>query len=747
MTYGASQAEWYHFARRLGLEDDLLPVVSNPNAPISATSTMQDKGKTPSIYNFRREVVGLPKWTGFIATPRDIDRWQAEPDFGICIQTRRARAIDIDIPDPRRAKAVQDFVEAILPTHFMPVRTRDNSGKRLMVFAYDGPLYKHVIPTDGGIIEILAEGQQFIAVGAHPSGSRYEWAAGLPVDLPVLDEADWKTLWDALVARFHDPAQGDVRIARAKRLPDVDADGRRWGGGDDPVADYLLQHCEVHDVGADGQLFLDCPFKDEHTSDSGATSTAYFPANTGGYARGHWVCLHAHCNGRDDGEFLSRIGYVASQFADLDDGGAVVVADAVPGVDRTDELTTPAPVPWPRLIRDKQGRIEPTSDNMTKALAHSEFCGVVLAYDRFKDEIMFCPHGSPSGAEPWERFTDVHYMMARINLERRGFKVMGREAIRDAVAFVAHGHTIDVAQQWLSRLRWDGRPRVERFLAECFGVEDNDYTRAVSRYIWTAQAGRVIEPGVKADMVPIYIGEQGVRKSTAIAAMSPVDDFFVKLDMGDDDDKLARLMRGKLIAELEEMRGLNSRNSESIKAWISRPKEEWVPKFKEFSTFFLRRLVMHGSGNDDELLADDTGERRWLPMRVADHGPIDIRKIVRWREQLWAEGADLFVCDGVHYSDAERLAKDEHGKFKVSDPWSPIIRRWLHDEGVDGVTAIQRELVPSDVLAGAIGLSPRDINPALGRRIVKVLKSEGFFFRKSHGARIYYHPKHCIDKP
>jgi hypothetical protein len=55
MPWGASPAAWTHFADRLGLTADLLPIVANPNAVIAERSTMKKVGKTPSIYDMRRE--------------------------------------------------------------------------------------------------------------------------------------------------------------------------------------------------------------------------------------------------------------------------------------------------------------------------------------------------------------------------------------------------------------------------------------------------------------------------------------------------------------------------------------------------------------------------------------------------------------------------------------------------------------------------------------------------------------------
>ena len=166
--YGASPEEWAYFSQILGLAEDMLPVVSNPNAKISPNSKMKALGKTPSYYR-QHGVVGIPNWTDQRPNQSTIDAWSREPDYGICIQTREVRALDVDIADPAAAERVTHKIARQLPA-----RIRTNSSKCLLAFRLPGDYTKRVIRTADGIIEFLATGQQFIACGTHPSGARYE---------------------------------------------------------------------------------------------------------------------------------------------------------------------------------------------------------------------------------------------------------------------------------------------------------------------------------------------------------------------------------------------------------------------------------------------------------------------------------------------------------------------------------------------------------------------------------------------
>lgn len=383
-------------------------------------------------------------------------------------------------------------------------------------------------------------------------------------------------------------------------------------------------------------------------------------------------------------------------------------------------LTAPADPPWPGLARDRSGRIEATVDNLFKALGHEGMARMRLAYDQFRDEIML----STDAGQNWAPFKDVDYVTLRITLERRGFKPIGRELMRDVVARVAEDHRFDSAQQWLMTLTWDSVSRIDSFLPTYFEVDDTPYARAVGAYTWTALAGRVMEPGCKADMAPILVGEQGIRKSSGVAAMAPAQDFFCEISFAEKEPDLARKMRGRLIAEIGELRGLHSRELEHIKAFITRTHEDWTPKFKEFNTVFPRRLLFIGTTNQEEFLADETGNRRWLPIRV---GRVDVEAIARDCLQLWAEGRDRFLLDGVAWSDAERLARDQHQGYMVCDTWEEIVREWLDQVGADGVkNASRRFLRLHDVLRFALNFDSKAITRREELRMGRVLRSIGY---------------------
>lgn len=300
--FGATPGDWLAFDMLAELTGDLLPVVSRPDATISPGSSIKGIGKVPSRYNRDGNVVGFKDWTKYEATTEDVGNWEKNPDYGICLQTRQIRALDVDVTDPTKAAEIEAVIARYLPG--LPKRIRSNSAKFLIAFRLDGEYPKRRFSTsDTDAIEFLGNGQQFIAAGTHPSGVRYEWADGTPIKFPEVDPDAFEALWGELLATF--AVSKESRDSGKARRVGVDMKI------DDPVAGFLRSKNLVLGE-APGKLHVACPWSAEHTGGSdGDSSTTWFLAGTNGHPVGHFDCRHSHCAGRNRNDYLAAIGYDA----------------------------------------------------------------------------------------------------------------------------------------------------------------------------------------------------------------------------------------------------------------------------------------------------------------------------------------------------------------------------------------------------------------------------------------------------
>lgn len=323
-----------------------------------------------------------------------------------------------------------------------------------------------------------------------------------------------------------------------------------------------------------------------------------------------------------------------------------------------------------KLEYNYQGKIAANPLNLLNALSDSEFCGYSFRFDSFRDNSYYKTDNSD-----WQTISDDLITNIRIDLCRKNFETSPKKEVLDLVANVCKKNTIDSAQDWLNNLEpWDNIPRVSTFLSTYWGVNSSEYSKAVSNYMWTGLVGRILHPGCKADMMLVLQGKQGVGKSTSIEALAPLPSTYSTLGFNLSDDAITRKLRGTLIAEIEELKGLHSKAAEHIKAQISTKEDTIVEKYKTFKEHLPRRCLFFGTTNEEEFLSDKTGNRRFLPFVVTK---TSISKQKEDLNQLYAEALVLHKEHGVMFLQAERLAKDEHHKFAVTDIWDEPIKDYL----------------------------------------------------------------------
>lgn len=704
-NYGATEQEWLLLDVTLELTEDLLPVVSNPEAPISPNSKMKEKGKTPSQYNRNRQVGGFPEWTQYKATPKDITKWSKEPDYGICLQTRYVRALDFDIKTNRAT--VTDFVDAYTKKHFgflLPLRNRVDSSKSLMMYRLKGEYPKRVVKVNSGMVENLKNGQQLILCGTHPEGQRYQLDMRGNKDIPEIDEEQDNALWKAICDNFgiEKASEGHVRKK----------------GESFAAEDEIAPHLDIKGGGKDGQLYIDCPWKSEHSMDGGEAETAYFPPGTGGYVLPHFKCYHAHCSHRTDSDFLDALNITDK----------IIKFESIPVTEQVDVDGSIALCDLPSLDRDKAGKALIHEPNLRLVFSHPESFGYLIKLDDFNGTVMIgrCD-GAGKPKNGLRRLEDEDYFSLKLKLGKLNFKLPIRtELIREAVNHTARRSRFDSAIDWLNGIKeWDGVERIEHFLPTYFGSENTPYARAIGKYWWSAQAGRILRPGAKADMMPILEGTQGFKKSWALKAMLPSEDFYGNISLSDNDEKNVRLMSGKLLCEADETKGLNSgRELESIKSFITKTTDEHIPKYREKSKLSPRRCVIVGTTNKKEILTDDTGNRRFLPIEVTK---ADRDAIARDMEMLWAEAKIFYKEHGIYWQ-AEKYSAEAHDKYKQREIWEEDISEWLHTaEEVDGLRPIDKEYITTkEVLDNAVRVETSKKDPRTAARVAKALGDLGY---------------------
>ncbi len=714
--YGATPQEWEWAAYHFGA--DILPAVGDPDPSLPRTkglTHLDSLAKTPSVIGANGVAHGVSGWVLHTATPEQILAWKQDPALNVLLNTRNIRAIDIDIDDVAAGDALEAYIVSMLGVK-PPVRTRGNSGKRTILIRLDpNPVIrKRVIRVGGkGAIEFLANGQQTAVFGTHPSGARFT-LRGADAGIPTVPIEAVAALWDALRSAYDEMAKPLIVEA------DAAAEFIVRNGGvnrDDPVLRFLDAEGWITGGEASGVVNVRCPNEAQHTTQSGGSSTSYMPAGLGGKDTGGFKCLHSHCEHINTPTFLQLIGYTTEEAAQAFAVTAVAPPTAQPLTVVEQNLVGAIAAPRPDALgfrRGKKGELVKGFANLMEIL-RTDTDAVAVRYDEFTHMLTVSTAG---GAHKPIDDDDISAM--RELIERRYELTYSADEVRQAVSAVAKSYRYDSAIEWALSLEWDGTDRLHDFARDILHCADGEYHRAAMMYAWVAAAGRILHPGVKADMAPVLISpRQGTGKSSFIKAMSPFEDWHTELGMDEDSADQARVMRGKVIIELPEMKGLSARDVSDVKAFMSRAEEEFVPKYKEFAVTLKRRCVFFGTENRTRFLTDPTGNRRFLPLHVAvGHEYVDWPRMKAQLDQYWAQAVHIVksfstVAEAVeHYATRARvLAAPYVAAATQLDPWHGAISEFVANQNYD--TPISIGAIASALLQG--GPSALDLGKA--RRI------------------------------
>jgi hypothetical protein len=141
-----------------------------------------NNGYAPTPCDGKRAL--LDGWASLHApTERQINSWiESHPRCqNTGLLTRLSPAFDIDTPDDDAAQALEDLTRQRFGARGrITVRGRQESSKRAIPFRCDDPFKKIAVPfVEGGKLELLGDGQQFIAFGEHPdTRCPYVWEGG-----------------------------------------------------------------------------------------------------------------------------------------------------------------------------------------------------------------------------------------------------------------------------------------------------------------------------------------------------------------------------------------------------------------------------------------------------------------------------------------------------------------------------------------------------------------------------------------
>ena len=374
------------------------------------------------------------------------------------------------------------------------------------------------------------------------------------------------------------------------------------------------------------------------------------------------------------------------------------------------------------VMNDKKDKVYiQNTENMCRILRHhTDFAGRIR-YDSFKNIFEI----RPKDTDVWRSVedNDAVNLQTAIQILFTNFGKVGKEMVYDALIKVGKENAIDSAADWIKSITWDNVPRLDSWLSVVYGTPDSEYHRKVGANWMKGLAKRIVSPGCKFDYVLVIEGPQGTRKSTSLAVLG--GDWYVETNMGTDNKDFFMQFAGKVIIEFSEGETLNRTEVKKMKAIITTQRDRYRPPYERTPQDFPRRCVFAMTTNQEEYLKDETGNRRWLPVKL-EGKEANIDWLTANRDQMFAEAYHRVVnLKETIYEFPREETLEMQNLRRIHDPNSELICDWYanklnHSQRLEGITLQQ---VYRDALNGGFsGKGPMDRRDEMS--ITDVLRSD-----------------------
>jgi len=341
-----------------------------------------------------------------------------------------------------------------------------------------------------------------------------------------------------------------------------------------------------------------------------------------------------------------------------------------------------------------QKLVTQNTENIARILRGDEEFAGAFRFDTFQNAYEVLE------GDAWRSFedNDVVIIQTGISIKYDFFRKVGKDMVYDAIMLVAKENVIDSALDFIRGIEWDGEARLDHWLEKTYGVPDDEYHRAVASNWLKGVVKRILLPGSKFDYVLVLEGPQGAKKSTSLNVLGELPNgknAHVETTMSMDSKDFFMQFQGKFIVEFSEGETLSRTEVKKMKAIITMLVDKFREPYARISTDHPRRCAFAMTTNQEEYLKDETGNRRWLPVKVV-FKQADIEWLEANREQLFAEAYHRLVVDKetVHEFPEEETAKQQEAR-RISDPNEDRITEWYYNDPfnnrkqVDGITIQQ----------------------------------------------------------
>lgn len=292
----------------------------------------------------------------------------------------------------------------------------------------------------------------------------------------------------------------------------------------------------------------------------------------------------------------------------------------------------------------------------------------------------------------WIPFENGHtvIIMQYIQATYSYFENLAKNIVDDAVTVYSQKHKVNPPVDLITSVKWDGKNRVDYWLQEVFGLDDNELNRAIASNWIKGLVNRVCSPGCQFDTVLVLEGPQGLKKSSVLRALA--EPWYAETIIDVDTKDFQLLLTQNIVVEFSEGATLSRSQTEMLKQKITEREDNFRRPYDKMTKKFPRRCVFAMTTNQEQYLRDDTGNRRWLPVRLLGDVEGNVEWIYENKVQLLAEAYHRVynLKETTYEFPVDALAAEQSDRME-EDPWVSAVVSWYFDEltdqdRADGVT-------------------------------------------------------------
>ena len=213
--------------------------------------------------------------------------------------------------------------------------------------------------------------------------------------------------------------------------------------------------------------------------------------------------------------------------------------------------------------------------------------------------------------------------------------------------------------------KWDGVERAETIFIKFLGAEDTRYTREITMHFLFGAIARAFYPGCDFQSVVVLQGPQGIGKSRVLRMLGGKhgvnpkgDSWHIALRDQLDDSHAVDAMRKGWVIEIEEFAACSRADVNSMKGVLSSDDVTRRFAYERHAKTIKAHWVFAATCNDDAPLRDQTGNRRFLPIKCNNKESTIVEGMTpEYIRLVWAEAYHKFLelFPTVEAFDADKL--------------------------------------------------------------------------------------------